>query len=272
MARRRCRARGEAGDAERRDARVAEQLRREVRDARVHARPAGDRQGRSGRAPRVLRPRRSARLQPARASLPAGLRGGDRAAQRGAARSRSALLARRARAVDGAGRRARGASSSSARRDALARSAPGFAERAGELGLPGARSPTRASRRPPRSSRRGSSATSSAATTALGPHLHDVRLARRRPRPAQLRLAGRAAPDRARARCSPRPSCCASARRAAAPPARRRPLGARRGPPPRARRARRRHAGRRLSPRPTRLRSRRAGAARRGRARHGEDR
>ena len=79
-------------------------------------------------------------------------------------------------------------------------------QRAGELGL--ARRTPRLRRRAdaPRSSRRASHAISSAASPALGPHLRRHRRRGGRPRPALLRLAGRAAPRRALARCSPRPS------------------------------------------------------------------
>ena len=82
------------------------------------------------------------------------------------------------------------------RQEALAVLAPAFAERAGELGLPDAALAYAASRRRSAAWRRGSSATSSAASPVSARTWTTSRSARAA-RPAQLRLAGRAAPGRA---------------------------------------------------------------------------
>ena len=68
--------------------------------------------------------------------------------------------------------------------------------------------------------------------TGVGPHLHDLRIEAGEPRSAVVRLAGRAADGRARAR--PRRGRCAprALRRLAARAARRRAFGARRRSPP----------------------------------------
>ena len=148
------------------------------RDARLHPRPAGGRQGRAGGPPRVLRPRARPAAPGARrraAGLPRDARAAER---RAAARAARALGRRRARAVDGAHRR---------------RSAPQLVERAAR-GARRARAGVRRARRRARAagraarlrrgaadrggdSRRGSHAISSAATTGLGPHLDDVLIA-----------------------------------------------------------------------------------------------
>ena len=122
-----------------------------------------------------------------------GVRRRGRAAQRVAApRRRRLLVARRARAVDGAGRRSSGRSSSPrGRRRSRCSRAP-FAERAGELGLPDARAALR---------RR-------AAVTVA-----DARGASR-PRPRARRHRARPAPRRRRPRRRRAASCAASARRA----------------------------------------------------------
>ena len=155
---------------------TAEQLAPRDRDARLHAGPARDRQGRSGCAARVLRPR--ARATPAGACdrcRPTTRR--RRAAERGASTCRrGALLARRGRAVDRAGRDPRRRARRRAARDARRARARLPRDRRRARACRRRRSPTRASRRPSPSSRRGSSATSSARRRASGPHLHDVRL------------------------------------------------------------------------------------------------
>ena len=117
------------------------------------------------------------RLFPARASLPVGVRGGRRPAERGAPPPRGRpVLARGADALDGDGRvaRARRSSRPGGTRSSLL--SPAFAAIAGRLGWPGRRSsyeataPTVAEleERLARDLERG--------LTGLGPHLHDVEL------------------------------------------------------------------------------------------------
>ena len=168
--------------------------------------------------------------------------------------SRRALGARRARAVDGAGRRARrGARRARAARRSRCSSRPSpsapasSASPARALALRG-RAADRAALEArldarPRARRDGARA---------APRRRRRR--RRRARPAQLRLAGRAAPGRARAAARRGRAARRAPRRAAAAPARRRALGARPGAPPDARRRGSRRAARRSSPRrrPTR--------------------
>ena len=123
-----------------------------------------------------------------------------------------------------------GASLVESRREVIDLLAPGFAERAGELGLPDAaldytgEPPTAAAleARLERDLERG--------VTGLGPHLDDVTIRSGERELRTLRLARRAAARRplALARRSRAPR--RAARDAAARAARRRPLGARRGP------------------------------------------
>ena len=132
-------ARQEGASSTARGCRRAESLRREFADARLHARPARRRQGRAGRAPRVLRPR-ARPPAPRSRRRPAGLRRRARAAERRAA-------ARPARPLR-TGRRSRRGRSGSPRsgaqlvaartRDARARSRPASPSARDELGLPGA--------------------------------------------------------------------------------------------------------------------------------------
>ena len=100
---------------------------------------------------------------------------------------------------------------------------------------PAASSATKPSRRRPRRSRRGSTTISTAERPGLGPHLDDVEIRAGRPRPAALRLAGRAAPRRPVADPRRGGAPGRARPRAAAAPARRRPLRARRGQARRAR-------------------------------------
>ena len=104
-------------------------------------------------------------------------------------------------------------STSAARRDA--RRARARASRSGRRARPAAGATLgydRPSRRPPRSSKRRLDADIARGATGLGPHLDDILVEARRPRPAQLRLAGRAAAGACSRCCSPRPSCCPSRR------------------------------------------------------------
>ena len=212
----------EAGAAERRALRAAEQLRAEVatlvftpdRLAVVKGGPA---------ARRAYFDRASGRLFPARAPVPAEYAAA--VAQRNAALRRVAhrrLLARGARAVDGARRRAGPSTRRRAGGGARGCWPQPFAERAAALGLPGGALDYEARA----ADRRGARGAARArprrgARPASGPHLDDVGDRGGRPRPAQLRLAGRAAPGRARAaaggggaprraRPPPRRSCCST--------------------------------------------------------------
>jgi hypothetical protein len=156
-------------------------------DARLHARPARGREGRPGRAPRTSTARSAA--APGARRLPQEYAAA--LAQRNAAlrACSSGFRARRARAVDGARRGARRAARRGAAR-ALASSA-GFAERAASSGC---RARARYDGEPPTSTR------SSAPRARRRRGVDRARPAprrradrSRRPRPAQLRLAGRAA-------------------------------------------------------------------------------
>ena len=169
---------GEGGRAGRGAPAVAGVAAARVPGDRLHARPAGRREGRAGRAARVLRPRARPPAAVAGRSA-AGLRGGARPAQRRAA-------PRAARAVATARRSRRGRSawpSSGAQLVARAAGGDRGARRraspraAAELGLPDAtlgyagEPPTAAAleARIEADLRRGS--------TGLGPHLDDVRIA-----------------------------------------------------------------------------------------------
>ena len=185
---------GQAGEAERRSASRGRAAPLGGRDARLHARSAGGREGRPGGAARVLRP--LARPPAAGPLAAAGrVRGRGRAAKRRSAPSRGrGLDARRRRAVDRAGGDARAKRSWRSRREAIALLEPAFAAaRRRARPARGARSTTTPSRptvadleaRLERDLERG--------TTGLGPHLDDVTIRLGRPRPALLRLAGRAA-------------------------------------------------------------------------------
>ena len=128
------RGRGEAGRGERRAAPGGRAAPQRVGDARLHARPAGDRQGRPGRAARVLRPHAG----PAAAGAGVAarrLRGRARAAERGAEARRPG----RDRALDGAARRRSARRWSRHARECSALLAAPFAESAGALGLSDAR-------------------------------------------------------------------------------------------------------------------------------------
>ena len=121
-----------------------------------------------------------------------------------------------------------GAMLTAARRDVIELLQPGFAERAGELGLADvslgydAEPPTITllEERLARDIERGS--------TGAGPHLDEIAIRSRRPRPAHVRLAGRAAPRRSRAPPRRGGADRRPPPRAAAPAPRRRALGARR--------------------------------------------
>ena len=157
-------------------------------------------------SPRVLRPRARAAPSGAGRSAP-GVSRSARAAQCcAAARAARPLRTERARAVDGAG----GRPGRRAGRPAARRRSPALADGFGAVrrtssGFPRRHFGTRASHRRASSSSSGSTATSSAARRGSGPHLHDVVVASGDPRPAAVRLAGRAASRRARACCSPKP-------------------------------------------------------------------
>ena len=200
-------------------------------DARLHARPARGRQGRARGAPRVLRPRRSARLHPARAARAAGLRGRARAAERRAparrssgSRRRDALAPWTERVADArdAARRAR-----AARRSPRSRPASPRARRASSASPDARARATTASRRRAERSRRGSSATSTAARPGSA---RTSTTSRSRAATATCAASARRASSGSPCSrsCSPRPSCC---RATPAAPARRRALGARRRPP-----------------------------------------
>ena len=117
--------------------------------------------------------------------------------------------------MDGAGRRARRRARRAARREPLALLAAAV-RRAGRRARPAERALALRGRAADRRGARGAARPRPRAWArrALGPHLDDVAHPRRRPRPAQLRLAGRAAAGRARAaarrggRCSPSAAAC----------------------------------------------------------------
>ena len=152
--------------------RAAEQLRQRVGDARLHARPAGDRQGGPRRAPRVLRPvaLRGCCLREQRcpATTPSALAQRNAALKRGDREAVAPWTEQVARF---------GAELVAARGEVLELLNGPFAERAGELGLDSARlgyegdPPTAAAleERLDRDLERGA--------TGLGPHLHDVSIA-----------------------------------------------------------------------------------------------
>ena len=213
----------------------------------------GDRQGRSRRPPRVLRPCPRPALPGPRPAA-GGLRRGGRAAERVSAAGRGRRLdACRAGAVDGAGGRARACARRSPAGSCLrcsarrSRIACGRA-RAGRLRAPlrrGAADGGRSSSvRLERDLERG--------VTGLGPHLDDVAIASGGARAARVRLAGRAAPRRARAAARGGGAHRRSPGRAAAAPSRRRAVRARSVPPADPRRTRRAAPGRPSSRRPTR--------------------
>ena len=221
--------RREEGSPERRDPARSRAAPLRGLDARVHARPAGRRQGRPGRPAGVLRPCSGAAV-----SGPCGAAGGVRRG-RGANGTPRSGGSRSAPRRETPSRRGPSESPISARRSSMLAGrrstllAPPFAERAGELGLPGGdaalrgraadgRSARGAPRRRPRPRHDGPRA-------APGRR----RDSRRRPRPAPLRLAGRAAPRRALADPRRGRAPGRTGPRAAAAPARRRPLRARRG-------------------------------------------
>ena len=184
-------ARGSAPSVNGARLRAAEQLRSELADARLHARPAGDRQGGPGGAARVLRPRRSAGCCPARASLPA-----DYAAALGAAERRAATrgdgLSSRTRSRRGRSRSPRSAPSSSRRaREALDAARPGL-RRAARRARPGGRAARLRGRAADGGSARGAA----------------------RPRPRARRDRARPAPARRLDRRPADATCAASARRA----------------------------------------------------------
>ena len=219
--------------------RAAEQLRARGRDARVHARPAGGRQGRAGGAPGVLRPG-------ARPPVP-----GPRAAARATTAPRSGSATPRC----GASRRASPASTRStpwtrqlvelagelvaARREAIAVLATGV-RRPRRRARPRRRTPRVRRRRRPRrsSSRRGSQRDLERGDhRCSGPHLDDVAV---RSGARDLRTFGSQGEQRtavlalllAEAEVADRTAAATSAAAA-----RRRALGARRDTAPRARRA-----------------------------------
>ena len=203
--------------------RAAEQLRTRDGDARLHARPPGDRQGRARRPPRVLRPRRSAGCcrpgRPLPADYAAALAQRNAALKRG---DRDALAPWTAQVAS------LGAALVELRSRLLGLLEPPFAESAGALGLPDARlgyegdPPTEAPRGPPRP-RPGARID--------GPRPAPARR-RRSPPPAATcaRSARRASSGRPCSRCSsPSGAARRAARRAAAAAPRRRALGARPG-------------------------------------------
>ena len=171
------RAEAKQAPAQRRTAALCRDAAARALDARVHARPARGRQGRRRRRGAPTSTASLGRLYPARAGLPQDYAAA--LAQRNAALRRVQLgLSTRDALAPWTERVAElGAQLVEARRDTVAALAAGFAERAGELGLPAARSrydgeaPTVAAleARLERDLDRGA--------TGLGPHLDDVEIA-----------------------------------------------------------------------------------------------
>ena len=128
----------QAREAERRSAALRRAVARRGRDARLHPRPPRRRQGRPGRAARVLRPdARPAAAELARRFRSSTQRRSGSGTPRCAASQVGAPHARPSR--PGPSRSpSLGAQLVESRRNALAVLSPAFAERAGELGLPDA--------------------------------------------------------------------------------------------------------------------------------------
>ena len=173
-------------------------------DARLHARPARDREGRAGGSPRVLRPG-------ARAAVPCARRVvrpeyGAAVGQRNAALRRRRERALVRAAVDPWTEQVAslGTELVAARRHALELLTPAFARLTGAFGLGAGGSPTRGGRSVARSWTSDSRAISSVARRALGPASRRRRGPGRRSRPAE-RSAPRASSASRCSRCySPR--------------------------------------------------------------------
>ena len=165
---------GQAKEARLNGARLpsAESLRRELLDARVHARPARGRQGRAGGAPRVLRPRARRAAAGARRDA-AGLPRGARAAQRRAA-------PRAARALRHATRSSRGR-----------RRSPSSARTSSQRAARRSRCSARASRRRPTSSGSRTRASSTTREPPTAEALDGPARPRHRPRHDRARPAPR---------------------------------------------------------------------------------
>ena len=189
------------------------------RDARLHARPARGRQGRAGCATRVLRPRaRAAVPRPRRRAAGLPRRRSRSATPRCAACSSGSRRRDVARAVDGAHRRRSARRSSTQRRVDARRARAGVRRARGRARAAGrAARLRRASRRPRPQLEARLARDLERGTTGLGPHLDDVLDRERRPRPAPVRLAGRAAargpvaaPRRGGAAADRRRCCCST--------------------------------------------------------------
>ena len=211
---------------------------------RSSSRPTASRSSRAG--PPCAAPTSTAslgRLFPARAGAAAGLRArrSPSGTRRSAASSSGSRRPRGADAVDGAGRRLGAALVEAAARDAR-RARAGLRERSSaELGLAGgdARLRGRAADASPRS-RRASTPTSRAARPGSG---RTSTTSRSPPAAATCAASARRASSGSRVLALLLAEARARSRRDAAAPARRRPLGARRAPPRRPRRARSRALG-----------------------------